>query len=299
MAFRKDDRIQVTTREGAVHGYYMGRKEGRNRVLLDDGRAVLAPDAIVRPSAQPHGQRLPTKGTQVEFTSVAGATVVGTVIKPSYTATEVLDGAGSAWTIPAFKTRPSAAKIVQAVTFSKGDRVEADIKGGVQLGTVEKVSGAKVTVVLDGGRASISGPPGAFRPSNVVQEQDPPSPMDRWTVQGYKRVAGHDDSTPFQATVCLDGVPMLHASNDGWGGCNRYVAMPGSLEKLGGTHPAVRLENDAYAFWTAAGLKEAREAADLWVTWKVEMRPWNVTAKGYADDFNRSMEEMGLQAPGR
>jgi hypothetical protein len=299
MAFRKDDRIKVVARDGVAHGYYGGRKDGRNRVLMDDGKNLLAPDSILQPSTEPHVLKLPVRGAAVEFTSSEGKLVVGTVSKPSYTATEILATDGGVWTIPVTKTRPSTAKVAAAVTFAKGDRVEADLKGGMKLGTVDKVSGTKVTVVLDGGKSAVSGPPGAFRPSQVAQEQDFPSPMDRWTIQGYKKVRGHDDSTPFQAVVCFDGIPVLHASNDGWGGCNRYDAVRGAASKMGGLDPSVLLETDAAAFWTAAGLPNTREAADLWVTWKVDSRPWNVTARAFAEDFNRSMEEMGAPGPKR
>jgi hypothetical protein len=39
-----------------------------------------------------------------------------------------------------------------------------------------------------------------------------------FTLKNYHRVKGHDDTLPYEATLCANGVKVATCFNDGWGG---------------------------------------------------------------------------------
>jgi hypothetical protein len=292
MALKKDDRIQVNDRGNVVHGYYAGMKKGKCHILLDDGRSMLAGDGLVQPSSEPHKIALPRGNSLGQFVRPSGETTVGKILKPSYTATTILTAHGMVWTLPASRIKPADKElaIAQLPQHAKGDRVETEFTQVTRYGTVTSIRGATMTVRLDGGIETVKGSVTSFRKSESLQETEPPSLMDRWSVTGYKTVAGHDDSIPFVATVCLNKIPVIRASNDGWGGCNRYDQLSQPEEM---TDPVAALEADAKVFWEAAGITNLGESADLWLSWLTESRPYNVTAKAYAEKIERAFADLG------
>lgn len=41
---------------------------------------------------------------------------------------------------------------------------------------------------------------------------------DTFTLKNFRINMGHDDSLPFQAILCMNGIEMAECYNDGWGG---------------------------------------------------------------------------------
>ena len=41
---------------------------------------------------------------------------------------------------------------------------------------------------------------------------------DRFTLKEFKLITGHDDTLPYSAILCVNGKPVCHCVNDGWGG---------------------------------------------------------------------------------
>lgn len=41
---------------------------------------------------------------------------------------------------------------------------------------------------------------------------------DRFTLSRFKLQDGHDDSLPYSANLCVNGIEICHCLNDGWGG---------------------------------------------------------------------------------
>ena len=55
-----------------------------------------------------------------------------------------------------------------------------------------------------------------------------------FSIKGFKEIAGHDDSLPYQAKIYMNGKCIGTASNDGWGGpTNIYTSNANELERLG------------------------------------------------------------------
>jgi hypothetical protein len=168
----------------------------------------------------------------------------------------------------------------------KNDRVETDHDGETPVGTIKSISKAtgRATVILDGGERSISGHISLFRPSGVPVAPDVPSPMDRWDVQKYvEHDRASEETTCFHAVITLDGKPVIQASNDGRGGCNRYYPLPKAPANV------VRIFESAAAAWFDGLGGKASEPDGLWIDWKARRRPYNVTARAFAEEFNASM----------
>lgn len=54
-----------------------------------------------------------------------------------------------------------------------------------------------------------------------------------FSIKGFKEIAGHDDSIPYQAKIYMNGKCIGTASNDGWGGpTNIYTSNANELERL-------------------------------------------------------------------
>lgn len=44
-----------------------------------------------------------------------------------------------------------------------------------------------------------------------------------FTIKGFREIAGHDDSRPFQCKICYNGKVVAEAWDDGWGGQMNFV----------------------------------------------------------------------------
>lgn len=174
-------------------------------------------------------------------------------------------------------------------TWKKGDRVEFDAADGVVHGTVASSSLAKSRVVADGGELSYTLPTAGLRPSSKPAPTFEPTPMDRWGVVGYKAHRGMSEETEcFEATVTLDGKPVLRASNRGQGGCNSYH---------GDAAVARKFEEDAKAWEAQFGWDDPFEASDTWIGYVHAQRPYGVTDREYVEGFVASMRDMGSPRP--
>ena len=169
--------------------------------------------------------------------------------------------------------------------FMKGTRVcwLNETKDGLNHGTVERGGAKKITVIQDGGEFSVSGPPTAFRRSDKPLPVEPPNPMDKYALKGYKVCHGHDDSEPFTATILYEGEPILITSNDGLGGPNTYKP----AKKVSGTEYH-RLQDkffeDAKAWAKQFEYEDCIESEALWIEWYQHKRPYAVTAQQYLSD---------------
>jgi hypothetical protein len=149
--------------------------------------------------------------------------------------------------------------------------------GVVKYGVVKK-GGTKVQVVLDGGEVSMSGPARAFITSVEPLAVDGEDEMSKYTVVKYKALRG-EETPRFECEISLHGGQSLgsgpiFASNDGNGGCNTYRIADRRMQQVLDAFHA-----DAKAWAARYGDPDMIEAADLWLDWYVNMRPYGVTAK--------------------
>jgi len=158
--------------------------------------------------------------------------------------------------------------------FAKNDRVAWNAGGDFLHGTVIRVSGFTLKVVADGGMSEVSGDFTLFKSSNKpLAAYSAPSPMAAYEVRGYREVAGHDDSTPFIASIYRDGKKVFSASDDGWGGGASY---------RGATEDVERFHRDAREWAVANGGSDYEfGASDLWVEWYACRRPYGCSAREY------------------
>jgi len=201
-------------------------------------------------------------------------------------------------TVPASLVRLSEAPLpdhLKPKSFKKGDRVEFDGKEGVLAGTVVK-GGSMVEVFLDGGALKARVPVEDLRPTTVSLPKDDPHPMDAWGVKNRKDFAELRQETPaFSAEITYNGKVVLQASNDGRGGCNRYMPLNGNTYGI-----VDRLESDAKQWMIDHGMPEERvfEAADAWVEWKHSQAPYGMTAKGMVEELIRPLGDEDAFSPG-
>jgi len=169
----------------------------------------------------------------------------------------------------------------------KGDRVEFDTKNGKKYGTVLRGGSKKVTVIADGELdKTYSGPAGgAIRPSTQPLPKDELNPMDRYSLRKYKEIDGHGDSRTFSAEILKNGRPIIHVSNNGWGGCNEYYPINGADRRVLDIHLA-----DAQAWAKQFGYEGMSEPDDMWVEWYQHERPYGVLAKDMITNFKKELE---------
>lgn len=270
---------------GAIqHGVVISVAGGKVSVLLDDGVSrVSGPARLFVISDKPLPVALRNrfvKDDRVESVSPhKGEVLCGIVMSVSGVMVKVLlDDGERVFRAPASRFTLSAKAVPAKLTnpFRVKDRVEWDAEGAVRFGTVTGVFGIKVKVTEDGGENLISGMASVFRLSTTPLVLDETkTPMDAYEVRGYRVVAGHDDSTPFVASIFRDGKKILSASDDGWGGGSCYHGEPADEQKF---------YEDAQK-WAAINGRKAPTggSADLWVEWVVSRKPFGVMARDYLD----------------
>jgi len=160
--------------------------------------------------------------------------------------------------------------------YKKGDRVMFNTPDGVKVGTVVRGGSKKVSVLADGCLdMEYSGPSVLFKHATSSLPKDDPSPMDHYSIIGYKEIHGHGDTRTFEAKICLDGTPIIHVSNDGWGGSDFF--QPLSVSKSWATQINAFLE--ASKSWAAQfGYPDMLEPESMWVEWYQHERPYGVLA---------------------
>ena len=167
--------------------------------------------------------------------------------------------------------------------FKKGDRVEFPQKGVTKYGVVSKGGAKKITVVLDGAEFEVKGHPNAFQPSNHPLPKDlVDSPMDKYSVVGYKKQVGHDDSECFVAYVTKNGKKILRAYDSGHGGGVEYHGVNGQYRN---SEDEKQYYADAKAWAIQFGDNNGFGAADCWIEWYIYERPYGVTAQAYWNNF--------------
>ncbi len=159
--------------------------------------------------------------------------------------------------------------------FKKGDRVKWMSDSGEKHGTVLK-GGKNITAVQDGGEFQVRGPADIFETSDKPLPAVEPSLMDKYSITGKKGFQGND-SECFTATVRENGEKIGTVKNDGNGGCNMYYGLD-----CYGIH---QFEKDAAEWAKQFGYEKALEAADLFVEWYCEHRPYGVSPRDYLKGF--------------
>ena len=83
-----------------------------------------------------------------------------------------------------------------------------------------------------------------------------------------------DETVCFSANICKKGVPILFATNRGMGGPNEYsVSTSGLRSELEEFHMYAKS-------WCAQfGYDDPVDAADLWIDWYTQEKPYGITAK--------------------
>ena len=172
------------------------------------------------------------------------------------------------------------------MAIKKGDRVEYTQKGETKYGVVLKGGAKKITVVLDGGQLQVSGHPDCFKLSDKPLAVDTvKTPMDKYSVVGYREVRGHDDSQAFEAFIAKDGKKILSAFDSGHGGGVEY-------HRVNGSEDEEQFYSDVKA-WARQFFPEDNGygSADCWIEWYVNQRPYGVTAQAYWDDYKAMLNE--------
>lgn len=171
-------------------------------------------------------------------------------------------------------------EFINPVKYAAGDIVSLECKGKTVSGRVQK-GGVRLQVAIDGGKLVVSGP------ASIATKIEYPIPgcetMKDWNIKSYRVIRGHDDSEPFDATICYKGKPVIHAGNDGWGGCNTYHLVKPEYRDL-----LEQFRKDANAWWkeaTGAEPKQYSENEDLWIFYEWYVRPSGITPKDYLADF--------------
>ncbi|MFW6047309.1 MAG: hypothetical protein ACOCP4_05955 [Candidatus Woesearchaeota archaeon] len=175
------------------------------------------------------------------------------------------------------------------ISFKKGDRVETvnEYKGEIVYGKVIKGGKKEITIVLDGGETTLSGDPALFKMSDKPMPEEPPNVMSKWGVKKYKEIDGHGDSPTFSAEITLNDKPVIHVSNDGWGGPNLYSNLHAKSKDY-----VKDFLNDAKEWWSKNSNRSAIECEDLWVDWYVNKKEFGVTSIDYIKNFNDKMEKF-------
>lgn len=178
------------------------------------------------------------------------------------------------------------------VKFKKWDRIETDYKGKTVYGVVAKGGSKKIEMVLDGGKKALAGAPVFFRHSDKPLPKDPPNLMDKWGIRKYKEIEGHGDSPTFSAEITLNGQPVIHASNNGWGGPNFYERL--NLKDKGVVEA---FKKDAEEWYKLFSGDEPFEPDNLWITWHQFGKPYGETAKEHIADFDRRYRNLNSPSP--
>jgi hypothetical protein len=179
--------------------------------------------------------------------------------------------------------------------FKKGDRVEWSSRttgNKPVFGTVLKGGKKQITVIHDGGKYQTKGPADHFHYSDKpLPNADEKNVMKRYSVKSYREIEGHGDSATFSCKICLDGKPVLAASNSGWGGPNEYHTY--RIIDENNRHIEAQAEKLAQEWIKdATGCDKKFEALDLWIGWEVFERPFGITAK----ESLKWLEEMRQEA---
>lgn len=171
------------------------------------------------------------------------------------------------------------------MAIKKGDRVEYTQKGEPKYGVVLRGGAKKIAVVLDGGQLQVSGHPDCFKLSDKPLVVDTvKTPMDKYSVVGYREIRGHDDSQAFEAFIAKDGKKILSAFDSGHGGEVEY-------QKLWGGNVEEQFHEDAKAWARQFNPDDTGYgAADCWISWYVYQRPFGVTAQAYWDDYKEMLK---------
>lgn len=160
----------------------------------------------------------------------------------------------------------------------KGDRVEFDMKGNkLGYGVVKKGGENKITVVLDGGEHQVSGHANLFQPSaQPLLKDTEPSPMDKYSVSGYKGFESHDGGG-FNAFITKNGKKILAAHDGGHGGEIDYHG----IGSYSAGKDGVEFEKDVNAWAKKFGATGIGGNDGCWIEWYVGHRPYGVTSKKY------------------
>lgn len=165
------------------------------------------------------------------------------------------------------------------MSVKKGDRVEFNHGGFTKYGVVIR-GGKKPLVRIDGTMDAVSGPSAAFVPSSHPIPKDVPSVMDKWGVSKFKDYGNGRETPAIEATITLNGKPVIYAYNNGGGGCNVYHRMEADSGDVVGM-----LQADAKEWGRKFGYRYDFETEDTWLLWAVDHKPFGTLAVDYLKDY--------------
>ena len=165
------------------------------------------------------------------------------------------------------------------MALKKGDRVEWIQGSETRYGVVFR-GGKRPTVYIDGGERQVQGPSTAFNISNHPLPADEPSVMDKWAIKSYKDSGFGEETPQFQAEITINGKVVLHVSNEGMGGSNRYYPARGMTRGV-----IDQLVSDATAWGKQFGYPYDFEVEDTWVEWAAREKIYGKKAVDYFKEY--------------
>lgn len=165
--------------------------------------------------------------------------------------------------------------------FEARDRVELTSSSGRTIyGTVTDVGEAGVTVVADGARQKLRVPGHRLDFSTRAVRRDLPCAMDAWQVVDFEEGAG-TESAMFAATVTRHGVPVLRASNAGYGAPDRYLPLEGGYAAVEDLSASV----EEWLKGNGADPEDFVEPMNFWLLWRARQAPYGVLAAEAVEHF--------------
>lgn len=159
-----------------------------------------------------------------------------------------------------------------ASRFMKNDRVEFDVNSRTIHGVLVE-DAETLKVMADGGKLRFTVPLTRLRFSSKLLPKNAPHPMDAWQVTGFTEFSEIASETmAYVATITLDGLPSIAASNPGNGSPDRLVPLNGDYATILEFRASVRN-------WLADHEVDEGEIVDeesFWITYKARMAPYGV-----------------------
>ena len=187
-----------------------------------------------------------------------------------------------------------------SIKHKKGDRVMVHVeyktkddfiihakpnkKTKTLYGTVKRGGSKNITFVIDGGDSHFSAPAGYFKTSDKPAKKDPPNKMDAYKVRKYKSIGG-DETDCFTAEIVTPQKHVITVKNRGTGGPNRYDSQVASVVQ--------KLYEDVDS-WAKQFNSPYENVTDLWVSFAIHKKPYNVTATDYFAVMRHEKERWAM-----
>jgi hypothetical protein len=165
--------------------------------------------------------------------------------------------------------------------FEEKDRVEfTSAAGRTVYGTVTAADDDAVSLVTDGGRYRLRVPAYRLNFSSRTVRRDLPSSMDVWQIADFVDDLG-EDSTKYAATITRHGVPVVGASNDGYGAPDRYLPFDGGYAVVEELSAAV----DDWLKANGGDPDDFVEPVNFWILWQARKANYGVLAAEAVEEY--------------